>query len=754
MNRKKIAFLVLVNVIIFHGCILAQIKEADKIVPLSDYTHSFVSIDSPSIALINAKIIDGIGSPVKELQTVLIENGKIINIGASIKINIPNDYHTIDLSGKTLIPGIIGTHNHMRLPQRAMLHTSPKLYLASGVTTIQTCGTGNPLEELAIAKSIQNGLQPGPEIVNSGPYFTGPNGKSNFIRFIDERKVRDTIRYWAEQGVKWFKVYRNIRPQDLKVIIDEAHKNNAKVTGHLCATTYQEAAELGIDAIEHGFIHSYDHAEGKELDLCSGSRDFRSSLTIDNNEVRHVQQILIKNNVALCSTLSIFEVQARGEADERDIEVMSPFHQEAYNLRRKRKQEQGKDWYFKEDWLLKSMKYDRQFYNHGGLLVAGLDPGLHNMPGYGDQKNYELFIEAGFKSEEAIQVMTNNGAKLLEKMNVGSIEIGKIANLVVLDGDLEKEPKVIRMVNTVFKQGIGYDPMKLIEAVKGNVGSLNDDLMTYLGQKEPSNIPELFAKNLISKPRRHEFGCVFSKNGREIFFAVDSEGKSEIHFSQLKDGVWSLPKALLIDSIYSYNDPMLSPDEQRLYFISDQPLDRMESRKDMDIWYIERIDERWSSPINADKKINSEKNEYYISFSENGEMYFSSNIDSNKGEEHNFDIYSSKRVKGKFEIPTKLDENINTNAYEADVFIAPDESYIIFCAIREGGYGQGDLYISFNDNNGNWSPSKNMGKTINTENHELCPFVTKDGKYLFFTSNKDIYWVSTELIEEYKANAW
>ena len=129
-------------------------------------------------------------------------------------------------------------------------------------------------------------------------------------------------------------------------------------------------------------------------------------------------------------------------ADQRDIEVMSPFHKEVYYDRRKRKQKQGENWYFKEDWLLKSMQYDLQFYRQGGLLVAGLDPGLHNMPGYGDQKNYELFIEAGFKPEEAIQVMTYHGAKLLDRLNVGTIEKGKIANLVILDCDLEKNPNM------------------------------------------------------------------------------------------------------------------------------------------------------------------------------------------------------------------------------------------------------------------------------------------------------------------------
>lgn len=237
----------------------------------SDYLKSFVQFDRNKLALKNVKIIDGTAGPIKIEQTILIVNDKIVKVGDVKAIDIPDDFFVLDLSGRTIIPGIVGTHNHMRLPQGAMLYTSPKLYLAAGVTTIQTCGTGNPKEEIEIAKSIKNGLQPGPDIVNSGPYITGPQGKGNFVRFHSEDKLRDTIRYWAEQGVKWFKVYRHTRPQDLEIVIDEAHKYNAKVTGHLCATTFEEAANLGIDDIEHGFIHSYDYASGKEVDLCSGS---------------------------------------------------------------------------------------------------------------------------------------------------------------------------------------------------------------------------------------------------------------------------------------------------------------------------------------------------------------------------------------------------------------------------------------------------------------------------------------------------
>ena len=719
---------------------------------ISDYTQSFISIDSPRIALSNVKIIDGTGNPSRNSQTVLIENGIIVDIRDSKDIEITNGFHEMDLSGRTIIPGIIGMHNHMRIPESAMLSTSPKLYLACGVTTIQTCGTGNPYEDIAIAKSIDRGEQPGPEIINSGPYLTGPKGKSNFIRFTDEKMVRDTIKYWAGQGVKWLKVYRNTRPQDLKVIVDEAHRNNLKVTGHLCATTFTEAAEIGIDAIEHGFIHSYDHATERETGVCSKNNDFRTNLDIDSDTVKDVQQNLINNGVALGSTLAIFEAQANVMADARDLEVMAPIHKEAYHQRKLRKKEQGNDWYFKPEWLVKSMAYELQFFGQGGLLVAGLDPGLHNMPGFGDQKNYELFIEAGFKPEEALQVMTSNGAKLLSRTDIGTIEKGKLANIVVLNGDLERNPKVIREVEIVFKNGIGFDPNKLIESAKGNVGSETDNTMVYFGQKTPLNEPELFAPNIISKPNRHEFGCTISGDGNEFYFGVDNNGVMEIHYTKLKDGVWT-PQSKLFDSdTISYNDPMLSPDEKRLYFISNRSLNEDSTKDDIDIWYIERENKQtsWSEPINLRLPVNSHLNEYYASFTNDGTLYFASQDKSVNAPSYAFDIYRSEYKKGEFLKPEQMPKAINTNRYEADVFISPDESYMIFCSIRKNGNGQGDLYISFRDKDGKWGDAVNMGNPINTEKHELCPFVTKDGKYLFYTSNNDIYWVSTKILDNYR----
>lgn len=281
-------------------------------------------------------------------------------------------------------------------------------------------------------------------------------------------------------------------------------------------------------------------------------------------------------------------------------------------------------------------------------------------------------------------------------------------------------------------------------------GSASDNDMAYFGLRPPGMKPEIFAEHLISKPDRHEFGSVFSKDGKAFFFGIDTGGKAEIWFSKLSNGVWTSPEAVLSHPDYSFNDPMLSPNEDKLYFISDMPLNGAGEKKDYDIWYVERQGEIWSPPVNVGSPINTTANEYYISFGNDGSMYYASNFSRERKGNRNYDVYRSSAVNGKYQTPVKLEKGINTKYYEADAFVAPDETYIIFSSIREDGHGQGDLYISFRDEEGNWAAAKNMGKEINNEHHQLCPFVSKDGKFLFFTSNKDIYWVDAEIIGRYK----
>ena len=273
--------------------------------------------------------------------------------------------------------------------------------------------------------------------------------------------------------------------------------------------------------------------------------------------------------------------------------------------------------------------------------------------------------------------------------------------------------------------------------------------LKYLGQPQPGSTATVFAPGSISLETRYEFGSTFSADGKEFFFATEVDHKPEIWTVKLVNNAWTKPEKILTHDKYGYNDPFLSQDGKRLFFISDRALDGKGDKKDIDIWYVERSKSEWSEPINAGAGINTNKNEYYISFTKNGRLYFSSNGGTTAENDKNFDIRSSEFANGKFQPSTKLSTAINTGNYEGDVYISPDESYIIYCSERPDNKGAGDLYISFKNSSGEWTPSKNM-ESINSEAYEFCPYVTSDQKFLFFTRSGEIYWVSTEVIEKYR----
>lgn len=272
---------------------------------------------------------------------------------------------------------------------------------------------------------------------------------------------------------------------------------------------------------------------------------------------------------------------------------------------------------------------------------------------------------------------------------------------------------------------------------------------SYLNQDPPGLTPQIFAPGIISTEDEYEFGSVFSKNADAFYYAVrlDTNWNAEIRYSKLQEGQWTIPTRFPLDKEYSYNDPFLSRDGNRLYFMSNRAEDGGNPKEDSDLWYIKRTDEGWSEPINLGSPVNTDKNEYYISFADDGTLYYASNVHTSKADESNHDIYFAEYKDGVFQTPNRLGEAINSEYFEVDAFVSPDESYLIFCSTRPDGYGEGDLYISFKEDDGTWSEAVNMGAAINSEHHEFCPFVTKDGKYFFYTSNGDIYWVSAEIIE-------
>jgi len=447
---------------------------------LSEEVRKYVAVDTAVVALTNVFLVDGTGGAPRPGQTVVIRDGKIAEVGPSGSVKVPAGAHTMDLGGHTVIPGIVGMHDHMFYTAAGgravqMSYTGPRLYLGSGVTTIRTTGGRAPYAEINTRENIDKGFVPGPRIHLTAPYLTGTEGGGSMAVVNSPEAARRFVAYWASEGATWLKAYTDIRRSELGAAIKEAHKRGVKVTGHLCSVSFREAVALGIDNLEHGMLTASDFDPSKQQDVCPieqvgemGQADPAGQTAKD------VIATLIKHKVSMTSTLAVYEpfVANRPTKDERTLSAMAPELRTTYLQIRHQIDSSGSG-PVAEDGLTKAMAFERAFVQAGGLLASGVDPtGIGGaLAGYGDQRNYELFIEAGFTPQQAMQIMTANGAKILGvDKQLGTVERGKLADLVVLQGDLGADPSVIRKPTVVFKDGVGYDPAKLIASVEGRVG--------------------------------------------------------------------------------------------------------------------------------------------------------------------------------------------------------------------------------------------------------------------------------------------
>jgi hypothetical protein len=269
----------------------------------------------------------------------------------------------------------------------------------------------------------------------------------------------------------------------------------------------------------------------------------------------------------------------------------------------------------------------------------------------------------------------------------------------------------------------------------------------YLGQKSPGMNPKIFAPGIVSTSKS-EFNAAFSPDNKEFFFSITESSRREtMMFMKCKDKKWSDPQPPPFISPQNDCDPFFTHGGDRLYFISTRPKPQRKS-KDWDIWYVERTGSGWSEPKNPGPPVNSAYDEYYVSITRGGTIYFASNRPGGLG---SFDIYRSRRVDNKYMKPENLGDSVNSKYLEHDPFIALDESYLIFTSVnRPTGFGTGDMYISFSRKDGTWSKAKNMGKMFNTNGYDFCPLVSTDGKYFFFTRKGDIYWVDAKVLEDLK----
>ncbi len=438
----------------------------------------FVAVDAPVVAITNVRVIDGLGNPPVEGQTVVMSGGKIASIGTGAP---PAGARIVDGAGKTLLPGMVGLHDHSYYTTSGRTvqsnFSAPLLYLASGVTTIRTTGANNPYAELNLRRAIEGGQFPGPRIFITGPYLTGPGTGlgSSMVGLKDEDEARRVVAYWAQEGVAWLKFYTGVSRAAMKAAIDEGHKRGIKFTGHLCSVPYREAVALGIDGLEHGMFANSDYDKTRKPDQCSPNMMTSFvGLDVEGADVKATFKDLIDHNVALSSTLAVYElfVANRPPLEQRVLDAMSSDARTEYLTSRARIAESNGG--IPLETFKTGMKYERAFAKAGGLLGSGVDPTGNGgaLFGFGNQRNLELLVEAGFTPIEAIQVGSSNGAKALGIFDqTGSVTVGKVADLVLVTGNPAVRIADVKNVELVFREGLGFDSAKMIAAVRGQVGA-------------------------------------------------------------------------------------------------------------------------------------------------------------------------------------------------------------------------------------------------------------------------------------------
>lgn len=458
--------------------------------PRQGDVDEFITVHAPAFVLNHVRVIDGTGAAAVEDQSIVVVNGKIKSIGPASSAQIPEDAQRMDLAGYTVIPGIVGMHDHLYYTSSyavqaaggrepgifvsAIPYTGPRLYLAAGVTTMRTTGSVEPYADLKVKSRIDAGLMPGPKIDATAPYLEGaPTRFAQMHELTGPDDAKRLVDYWAAEGMTSFKAYMDITREELGTAIRAAHEHKLKLTGHLCSVTWPEAVELGIDNLEHGPVFAdTEFVAGKKPDVCAtgGSAAWQKQ-EIGGEPVQALIHQLIAHHVAVTSTLPVFEasVPGRPKLQQRTLDAMSAEAAQSYLTMRARVAMDSP----MAALMRKEMDFELAFARAGGLLLAGPDPTGNGgvLPGFGDQREIELLVEAGFTPVEAIRIGTENGAAYLERQDrIGTLAAGKDADMVLIKGDPSKKIDEIENVETVFKDGVGYDSKKLIASVRGQVG--------------------------------------------------------------------------------------------------------------------------------------------------------------------------------------------------------------------------------------------------------------------------------------------
>jgi imidazolonepropionase-like amidohydrolase len=492
MQRLRIALFTLLISAGASG--MAVAAQGEKVAPS---LLPFVTTNAKTVAIEHVNVIDGTGAAPLRDQTVVFSGGVISAVGAAGTVAPPADATVIDGRGKTLMPGYVGMHNHLFTGTgafdypvwRSMPFSFPRLYLAAGTTTIRTTGSMDIYSDLSVKRNVDAGLAPGPHVDVTSPYLTGPGNRDpQMDELRDATDATQTVDFWADRGVTSFKVYDHITHAALDAVISEAHRRGLKVMGHLCSVGYREAAALGIDELEHGpYFTDTEFVPSKKPDTCppGAAQDAANAkLSVDSPEVEGLIADLVARHTPVSSTLPVFESFLQGTPpaiEKKTLALLAPEQLASVKSVRAFIESpppgflKANPGYFEEQRTLfkREMAFEVKFLRAGGILTTGPDPSGYGdvIAGTGDWRGIELLVEAGLTPVEAIHVATQNGAVALgTQAKIGTIAVGKNADLILVTGDPSATIEDVENVTTVFKDGVGYDSAKLMNSVKGIVG--------------------------------------------------------------------------------------------------------------------------------------------------------------------------------------------------------------------------------------------------------------------------------------------
>jgi imidazolonepropionase-like amidohydrolase len=487
---RIIAVVICVAFVVTSAFRIIEIAAKHRLRSIADRSSSaYRKAQFATLVLDHVRVIDGTGAPARDEQSMVIAGGKITYVGPRSEQPVVQSAEIVDLSGRTVLPGLVALHEHLFTTAptpdsgHALVEQStlfPLMYLAAGVTTIRTAGSIAPDRDLLVKQKIDQGAAVGPEMFLTAPYLEGePSSFPEMQGMTNAGQASQAVDHWAARGMTSFKAYMNITSPELREAVRAVHSHGLKITAHLCSIGFREAADIGIDNLEHGLLTDTEFYSKKLPDICPDFRfylsEYNTQLNVNSGPVQDMIRYLIAHHVAVTSTLAVLESELGTSRPKADLERAS--HAMTWRAWHESRERIAAVPASRVDHLLRTeMDFEHDFVKMGGTLLAGCDPtgDGSTLAGFGDQREVELLVDAGFTPVEAIQIATENGAEFLGIADrVGTLRIGKQADFIVVDGDPAHNISDIEKVKLVFRKGVGYDPVELLDGISGVVGLEN-----------------------------------------------------------------------------------------------------------------------------------------------------------------------------------------------------------------------------------------------------------------------------------------